>query len=175
MSFKCAYHPEREASEKCEECGKLICLECKTVYHSSVHGGSEHAYSVRYEFCPVCFYNKKIKKYGPSTMIESAIFVIGPIIFVIYLQSYEFLPALMRLQIWLILGGIAVGFGIYGFIYSPIKLKEFKRKKEEFLNGLEPLIKEEVIQKNFCPECGTRNEPDASICSYCGATIKKRA
>ncbi|MFX0040878.1 MAG: zinc-ribbon domain-containing protein [Promethearchaeota archaeon] len=26
----------------------------------------------------------------------------------------------------------------------------------------------------FCIECGNKVDPDASICSYCGATAKKR-
>jgi len=67
----CNYHPERTAVEKCERCGKLICLECKMVYHEtrsigrrpssglqSSFGSSTRRsyYDTRYEVCPVCFY-----------------------------------------------------------------------------------------------------------------------
>ena len=58
--LNCYYHPGRQASTKCEKCGKVICLECKTVYHetrSTGTGDSRSSYSVRREFCPVCFYD----------------------------------------------------------------------------------------------------------------------
>ncbi|MCG3217393.1 MAG: zinc-ribbon domain-containing protein [Candidatus Heimdallarchaeota archaeon] len=69
----CYYHPERTAVEKCEKCGKLICLECKMVFHATKSRGfssssglrSGHAssssrrsyYDVRHEVCPVCYFD----------------------------------------------------------------------------------------------------------------------
>ena len=49
--LNCHYHPNREASDKCEMCNRLICLECKMVFHGSY--GSNHK-----TYCPVCYERK---------------------------------------------------------------------------------------------------------------------
>ena len=42
-NINCYYHPNRNAIEKCELCGKTICLECKRVYRETrSHGTSDN-------------------------------------------------------------------------------------------------------------------------------------
>jgi len=171
MSLKCAYHPERDASEKCEKCGKVICLECKMVYHETHRGGTgerSYAYSVRHEYCPVCFYDRKIKTYGPQAKITATIFTIIVLImiFVIFNMMGDYFPLFFLLVI--------IPLDIYAFVYGPRKLKEFRYKKAEFLNSLtlgQP-VKGERLKESFCPECGNKLELNTSVCSYCGSVIE---
>lgn len=185
MSLKCAYHPEIEASDKCEKCGKVICLECKMVYHETIHhgtGDNSYAYSRRYELCPPCFYDRKIKKYGTTNMIGGIIGIIMISIFVGVSQtmmnpadmpsSFRFVGTLFLIIPILAIVGIVIGV----FIYGPIKLKDFKSKREEFWNGIKQVtsVQKEGAAPNFCIECGNKIDPDASICSYCGTPTKQK-
>ncbi|MHA1167878.1 MAG: hypothetical protein ACTSP4_10820 [Candidatus Hodarchaeales archaeon] len=56
-SARCFYHPDREAVEKCEKCGRLICLEDKMVYRTV---GTMDSDGRRYILCPIC-YNERQK------------------------------------------------------------------------------------------------------------------
>ncbi|MFX1502350.1 MAG: zinc-ribbon domain-containing protein [Promethearchaeota archaeon] len=185
MSLKCVYHPDREASDKCEKCGKVICLECKMVYHETIHhgtGDNSYAYSRQFDLCPPCFYDRKIKKYGTTNMIGGIIGIIFIIIFIGVSQtmmnspdmpsSFRFVKILLLIIPILMLIGIIIGV----FIYGPIKVKDFKSKRGEFWDSIKPMasIQKEEVTPKFCIECGNRIDPDASICSYCGSTIKKK-
>ena len=181
MSLKCYYHPEREAATKCEKCGKVICVECKMVYHKTVHRGTgddRYAYSERYEYCPVCYYDTEIKKYK-----NYSYGCIGVMIVFIIAEIFMFIPTGLYTPMMFIVGillsiGILISiiaFFILRFVYSPKKTAEFNAKKEEFLQSIKTptITKKEEITTNFCPECGTQVEPDASVCSYCGFIIKE--
>ncbi len=175
MSLKCHYHPEREAQSKCEKCGRVICVECKMVYHKTVHRGTgddRYAYSERYEYCPLCYYDTQIKKYKSYShgCIAFAIFFIIAAVF----MTGFFNPIIFTL----LSVGIVISLVLFvflRFVYSPKKTAEFNAKKEEFLQRTKtPTVsKKEEITTKFCPECGTRVEPDASVCSYCGFVIKE--
>jgi len=181
MSLKCFYHPEREAATKCEKCGKVICVECKMVYHKTVHRGTgddRYAYSERYEYCPVCYYDTEIKKYK-----NYSYGCIGVMIVFIIAAIFMFFPTGLYTPMMFVVG-ILLSLGIFisiiaffylRFVYSPKKTAEFNAKKEEFLQSIKTptSIKEEEITAKFCPECGTRVEPDYSVCSYCGFIIKE--
>ena len=182
MSLKCYYHPEREAQSKCEKCGKVICVECKMVYHKTVHRGTgddRYAYSERYEYCPVCYYDTHVKKYKnyPYPCIG---FII---IFIIAAISMTlFTPGIYNPMSFLVITLLSLGilisvvaFFYLRFVYSPKKTAEFNAKKEEFLQRTKTptITKKEEISTKFCPECGTRVEPDASVCSYCGFILKE--
>ena len=184
MSLKCAYHLEREASSKCEKCGKLICLECKMVYRQTVHGGSgdsSYAYSKRYEYCPVCYYDAKAKIYKYSSIV--GFFTIGMLIFMLFVVflptsplSYSHPAMYIPLIIISIMLAIAVIVVVYlHFIRRPKKVGELDAKKEEFLRSIKTPTKniDEEEMGFFCTECGNKIDPDASICSYCGRTVKK--
>ncbi len=184
MSLNCYYHPEREAISKCENCGIILCLECKMVYRRVIRrgtGDSSYTYSERYDYCPICFYDKKIKKHGLGKMIKAIIVTIIIIVMISvvndlispFMGYYFYMMNFFFVTLPLI---IMVGFNIYVFIYSPIKLREIKRKKEQILNSLKtitPLGQERVATK-FCSECVISIDPEVSFCSYCGTTIKIR-
>ena len=36
LGNKCYYHPSRVALTKCEHCGEMICVECRTIYRGDV-------------------------------------------------------------------------------------------------------------------------------------------
>lgn len=174
MSLKCYYHPERDASTKCEKCGKMICLECKTVYHVSYTSGSKehrHTSTSRYVYCPVCFYDQKINAYGPKAKMSVAIFsTIGIAMFGI---PSIFDPMVSVILLIFILVMIPLNISI--FVYNPRKAIGFEIKKAEFLNSLKTMqpVKEERVKELFCSECGNKLEPDVSVCSYCGTVIEK--
>ena len=46
----CFYHPNREATQKCSKCGKLICLECQTTVRSTTSSNVIH----ERVYCPEC-------------------------------------------------------------------------------------------------------------------------
>ena len=174
MSLKCYYHPEREAQSKCEKCGKVICVECKMVYHRTVHRGTgddRYAYSERYEYCPICYYDTQIKKsksYSYGCIAFAIFFIVAAVFMTGFFNPIIFTLLLVGVVISLVL------FVILRFVYSPKKTAEFNAKKEEFLQRTKKpsVTKKEEITK-FCPECGTRVETDASVCSYCGFVIKE--
>jgi len=170
--LNCFYHPEREANTKCEKCGKIICLECKTVYrvsHSSGTGDHRRTYTSRYEYCPVCFYDQKIKSYGPQA--KKGAFTLTTILLVIIFVSVVFMDTYFSLFFLIILIPLDISILVYG----PRKVKESEIKKAEFLNSLKTVqpVKEEPLKFLLCPECGSQLEPEVSECSYCGSLIKE--
>ncbi|MFX1409048.1 MAG: zinc-ribbon domain-containing protein [Promethearchaeota archaeon] len=178
MSLNCYYHPEREASTKCEKCGKIICLECKMVYHETYYRGTgddRYAYTKRYEYCPVCYYDTQIKKHK-----RSSIGFIFLTIMLLFMLGFMFFFNFADIQIFIMFLSIGITISIVAFIYMqfiriPKKVEEVETKKEEFLRStkIPKPIKEEEIPPKFCPECGTSIESGASICSYCGFVVKE--
>jgi len=184
MSLKCYFHPEREATSKCEKCGKLICLECKLVYHETYTGGSKdtsYAYSKRYEYCPFCYYETKIKKYKINSiglLCAAITFVFMLVFYITFTLPTGFFHPTLYIPVIIISIGIiitTIAFFFRQFIQTPKKVDEIETKIEEFLKSIgTPInIKEEGVISKFCPECGTTLESGASICSYCGYIIKE--
>ncbi|MFX0181020.1 MAG: zinc-ribbon domain-containing protein [Candidatus Hodarchaeota archaeon] len=180
MSLKCFYHPEREASSKCEQCEKLICLECKMVYHQVVHGGSSNAYTKRYEYCPICYYDTQIKKSKINLIggvIALSVLIISFFIFTFTLPEIAFSYPATYIPIGFLLALIIIGSLIFGYLQlvrKPKKVNQFNLKKEEFLKSVQaPLFKKET-KSTFCSECGNKIDSKASFCSYCGTTLNNR-
>ncbi|MFX0040879.1 MAG: B-box zinc finger protein [Promethearchaeota archaeon] len=148
MSLKCAYHPEREASAKCEKCGKVICLECKIVNHKTIHGGSKdhsYAYNRSYEVCTICYYDRKTNTYGNRAKIIGGITIVFLIIYIAFdltmfnLIGIPGVPSIFYIFdiIFLLVPIVIIVVIIYlMFIYGPKKVEEFKSKKEDFLNSI---------------------------------------
>jgi hypothetical protein len=184
MSLKCVYHPEREASEKCEKCGKLICLECKMAYHLTYHSGTgdnSYSYSRRIELCPLCYYERKITLFGKqSKKIGAGTIIASIMLFVVSLIMFDFRPGMPSIMltmdiIFLLIPIIIIAITLYMiFIYSPKKVGEFKIKREDFVNSIKKnlSIQKDKTLGRFCIECGKKIDLDASICSYCGATVE---
>lgn len=139
MSLNCYYHPKREANTECENCGKSICVLCKMVFHKYERIGTRQY--KRHEYCPICFYDKSIKKISVhailialgfttffSVILILIIFPLGEMLSSKYGISFLFPIIISVLPI--------IGANIYAFIYVPIKIKGFKTKKKRFLKSI---------------------------------------
>ncbi len=83
----CFYHSDRQAVEKCERCGRLLCLEDKIKKnYTRNEGTSEHSNYVHYSviLCPLCDINQELKTrknmLNPLGLIFASFFVIIPFI-----------------------------------------------------------------------------------------------
>ena len=90
-SFHCHYHPNREATEKCEICNEMICLECvRSLEIRQNRGRSSYTYTKK--VCPICYDDYYINQ-GPGQNIVGVIF---PIFFIIVaaslVSSFENIP-----------------------------------------------------------------------------------
>ncbi|MFX1554308.1 MAG: B-box zinc finger protein [Promethearchaeota archaeon] len=179
MSLKCAYHPDREAITKCEKCGKLICVECKTVVHDT-HIGKDSSYSTRHEICVACKYDREISHFGFGFSVIPFLMIIAFLLIFIGITTYANINMphfnLIALPI---IGTIALVIISAYFIYwMTVKRKrgilKAKIEKEEYLKKLIqlPSKKDDTPSKMFCPECGGEISSDDIICSHCGSTIK---
>ncbi len=82
--IKCYFHPERNAVEKCEECGKFVCVECKYNFkkkHTHRTGKTSSVYYTHHELCPQCYANA-IESDGNS--MKAALPCFGYIIFLMF-------------------------------------------------------------------------------------------
>jgi len=180
MSLKCVYHPDREASTKCEKCGKLICLECKQTF-TTTHGTEDSRYSVRHEYCQVCYYDYKIKsaKYTPVVCVISILFFIISLIMInTFISNTDFSPEDLSTPILIMYAGLFISIivSIYLLlVYRPKKIALYENKKQIFLTstGKSPSSKEAKPIEKFCSECGNKLEPGVSVCSYCGVFIEE--
>jgi len=164
MSLKCYYHPDREATTKCEKCEKMLCIECKK-QNSVTHGAGESQYATQHEFCMPCYCDNEMEKYAPPGRRAQIALIILPIIdliFIILFFNYGFgliAPSLF-------FGVLSLAAVISYFKkrkISPVKLAELKAKKENFFKILQ--------SGGFCPECGNKVETGIAICPSCGYDI----
>jgi uncharacterized membrane protein len=176
MSLKCYYHPEIDAETKCEDCGKYLCLECKQVL-IEVHGSSDRRYSTRHELCPICYYDRQIRKYSRNPKISLIMWILFSIPFIAITFSWSSVPG--NPMGFVVIFFIA--FAIFMYIWlifvvvyrAPRKIDRFKREREAFINNLSGSHVELRSIKRFCTECGKEIHPDDSVCSHCGQLIEE--
>lgn len=168
MALKCYYHPDREATVKCEICGKLVCVECK-MFLKRMQGAGNSRHVIRYEVCPLCYYDKMTKGYGNRAKLFAFIFTIPSIVFIIISLASIIFPFMAIFGV----ATIAI-LWIYALYYAPKKRDEFEQKRRDFLQGLEDYnsIKKDQQLERRCNNCGAKVDPSASICSYCGMDLK---
>ena len=157
--LNCYYHPERNAIAECEKCGKSICLECNMIFREK-NG---------HDYCIVCYYDKKIKRYSTSRIMKELTFFILVLVSIIAIlfTSRNFQPTFSILIYPIIIVSLIILFYIYmSLIGGPKKIAKFKTKKYKFLNSLN--LPSPVI---YCPECGEKLDTDTQICTYCGNVI----
>lgn len=171
MSVKCYYHPDRDATTKCENCEKMICVECKKAYHVT-HGVKDNHYATQHDLCQLCYYDIEMKKYSFSPRgyyIPISILVAADVIFIIL-----FLVALLHfgnfffaILIPFFSGLLFIFLCLYTYFRDkkrhPEEFAKLKSKKENFLKSLK--------SGNICPECGNKVETSISICPSCGSNI----
>ncbi|MHA1585414.1 MAG: hypothetical protein ACTSWL_09175 [Promethearchaeota archaeon] len=51
----CFYHPDRKAVDRCENCGKMLCLECKRMDHQVKGVSFDERYESTRVLCPECY------------------------------------------------------------------------------------------------------------------------
>ena len=175
MSLKCYYHPNREAITKCENCEKMICIECKKPI-SVTHGVQESRYATQHDFCMPCYYDSEMKNYDFSPRgyyIFASIVAMSVVIFIILALISAFSEIEGKIA-------LVITFSVFTFISTvlflsalksffknkgrfPVMLAELKTKKENFLKTLR--------SSNVCPECGNKIEVGFSICPSCGYNL----
>ena len=156
MSLNCHYHPGREATEKCDHCGKLLCLECKRVYqytYSEEDSFGDSTFSdttyhyMRYELCPECKFNVELSRYNSklALVISSIITIFVSIILIALLAmhylvfnfppdyvgpgTFAFIPILIIALVWIIT--------VYRIRVSyPRAREKIYRKKDKFLKSV---------------------------------------
>ncbi|MFX1237072.1 MAG: B-box zinc finger protein [Promethearchaeota archaeon] len=176
QTLNCNYHPKRQANAKCEKCGKLICLECKMVYHQSHSSGSDDDYDVyytRHEFCTPCYYDQRIKakKLSFLAFTVASIMTTLMIFFFGIGSGYFIIPiTIIALLIGLILLVIGI---LYRIKIIPKKLAIWEKKKEEFFEALSGSKSSQApLIKKSCSLCGKEIQEDEEICENCGTKIE---
>ena len=211
----CHYHPERKAKEKCEKCGKLICLECEMVFHqtrsrsSSTSTGfrsgsrsTRSSYNVRYEVCPVCYYELQEETVSASKapmMLGIGFMIVFMLIFFTSFLPFvnEFndvsdetggspmSPMFMILPIFMMLiipGAVIIFFILRINVVGPKKASEARANKEAFLKSVGQNQSDHYgssqgssrmnKSSGFCSYCGGELEPDDRFCLVCGKERK---
>ena len=199
MSINCFYHPDREAYDTCELCGKPVCVECKrTLIQTRMSYKSSSAFlSVPREVCPECYYDGQIKETFPKSAVFiyslvslSFTLLIVMIIFMeITIRSIGGFPAgmptpamfLFIFIIPIIVGGVIVIYMV--FISRPKRKALLIKEKDEFLRSVGFEISESSLDSsssisirkkniNICPNCGEKIEPADRFCNDCGTRLK---
>ncbi len=185
----CYYHPSREAMDKCESCGKLICVECKNVYrYRRSSGTSDHRryYYMSQELCTPCFCDANIKgakmtKYQPFLMLIPIVFM--GIMFMFISGNIGSMGVLSNILPMMILPVfiVLIPFGIIFLVLlrnsllSPKKEAEFNMRKQEFFNnisvpsGAPASVPVHSSAPAYCKQCGSNLDPDEKFCSQCGS------
>lgn len=174
--LNCSYHLNRQANAKCEKCGKLICLECKMIFHqshTSGYGEDSYTYSTRHEFCTPCYYDMRMK--ADKMMVK----VFIPFSFMVILMtiiSGVFLEFLLIGIIGLLVGLILLIVVIlYRLIIIPKKMARWEKKKQEFIDSLSSSKTSQASPiKKFCTLCGKEIQEDEEICENCGTKIESK-
>lgn len=173
MSVKCNYHPEREATTKCEKCGKFICLECRTAIHR-YHGTTDSSYSTRHEICIPCYYDTKLERYSFNlrpTYICFGVLVIGILIFLILDQTiglhFDNSPIGPFTIVMFFISGVFLILLILFFRNKkrvPVIYAELTRQKKHWLSTGKT--------DRICPNCGNNVEVGIYRCPSCSSKIK---
>ncbi len=192
QGYRCAYHPDREAVTKCEQCGALICLECKSIYRRRYHSShNHHSYSTRYELCPICYEEKVRKANNPLFLIFPCAFLVvfmGIVSTMFAGFSGSFIGGFGL--IFIIVPIIMAGVLLYQFLVKgPQQKREAEEKKNRILQGRSPssfersrsstyassslnetrsVTSNSTGKKIYCQQCGHELDPNSSFCSNCG-------
>lgn len=77
QQYECYYHENVQAVEKCEKCGRYLCINCKYLH---VERDSDSNPTSSHVLCPVC---EKLIKINQDNSIQWCIGIIAPIIILI--------------------------------------------------------------------------------------------
>jgi len=192
-NLNCHFHPYRDAIGKCEQCGKLLCVECKNIYrrrHSTGSGDHISYYYNQQELCTPCFYDEKIKRYHPAGYICLILFgfiFLGASIFM-FNESIDFMNSWMSAtndpspsilpfftSIFIIVAIGLIAFGIISLINAPKKVKELEAKKKvfyEMISSSDKARESSYLKYKYCSLCGSQDDLNAKYCSNCGGELE---
>ncbi|NHI94041.1 MAG: zinc-ribbon domain-containing protein [Candidatus Lokiarchaeota archaeon] len=194
MTVNCYYHPDREAINKCENCGKLLCVECKQVLHRTYSRGSyssqgryshSHYYSINYDLCPECYYDAQIAATSPKMCIIS--FVI--------LAVFASIMMGMMIGVDVMINSITPGFSNFSmptpgmFIFIPILIIvvggviifyiafiSYPKKRQQFISEKEEFLKSIGLENYNPPRTESSGSEyqinNVNICPNCGEKIE---
>ena len=172
MNKKCENHPEIDAVSKCEECDKPICARCMKRFNIT-HGSGKDKYSTSHVYCRVCFHNlgKRASKTSPLIPL---LFIV-PFLLIILIISISmifvfpfFVPVMLIVPVFIVVIMVCIIIGMIKSYTRSKKLAESKVMEEENKKLTNLPIR---AQNKTCQDCGKINDPDASICSYCGTDL----
>jgi hypothetical protein len=166
-NFKCSYHPEIDAIDKCQKCNTAICLDCKKSF-------VDH-HLVRLKVCPVCYYDLQVKYISASARTNRfiGILFLGTVLFS---SLFFFLPLTLDIEG----GGIGVIFALLvsltpavllffltykTFFKDPVTVEDMLAKKADFLSSLSPSSSK---SSGFCSYCDEEIELGDRFCPSCG-------
>ncbi|MHA2176191.1 MAG: hypothetical protein ACXACP_14390 [Candidatus Hodarchaeales archaeon] len=197
--FSCRYHQNRNAIDKCENCGAYLCLECKNIFRDSYTDSRTDYYSNKFQsssrdsgviLCPKCYFDRQEVDVNASRRMS----LFFPIMFfVIFFGGFIFLMFFLFTSI----GSqgssfptIVIFFPIMfiGFIAIIIlvSFRQFSHRKPRFP------YKRKMIQNTFyqpgnrasrynnefhlrsdpfCNRCGSKTEYGEKYCSNCGMAL----
>lgn len=194
----CYYHENRKAIGHCERCSRLVCLECQRKYrvrHS--RGRYHHGYVERYEYCPICYYNRKESPGASCVLLFPlcflSIFIIVPISTGMFMEVPVFSLVFISIPT-LIAASILYSLCIYG----PKERERAHHEKLAFMKevGLDDNYNKGTPQTEqprseyretlttanrfYCAQCGKNLQVGIKFCPNCGdstademATLKK--
>ncbi|MFX1503874.1 MAG: B-box zinc finger protein [Promethearchaeota archaeon] len=173
MSVKCYYHPDREATTRCEKCEKMICVECRKSYHVT-HGVNDSRYATQHDLCFPCYYDIEMEKYSFSarsyyipisilTVVDVILIVIAIVLVQLSGESFFFFPFGIPFFSGLLFILLCLRTYFRDKKRHPEEFAKLKEKKENFFKTLE--------SGNLCPECGSKVELGVSVCPSCGSNI----
>jgi len=180
---KCKYHQDQDAISKCEDCGALVCLECKNIYrpmYSTNH--SRRRYGYRYELCPECYAERLEKTKNPFSLIFITVFI--AIFLGVASQGLSDAPGGFTAMFIIVPVFMLGSVGYYYFIKFPQMREDAKQRRNKALVALSKASsykpeqssnKKERSHKTtdstmFCQQCGHPLDPNENFCSNCGDT-----
>lgn len=175
----CKYHPNANAIDKCEDCHKSICLDCKRTFRIN-HSGNNNSqgYVETITVCPVCYCGRvQNKSIGGHLfqVIFGIVFALGP---VMMMGGVGNMPPffILFISIFVIAGLSLAGKGIKDIIVLPGEKHKAQKECDEFLDSLKykaPKKQGSYYQHRkqgylFCQQCGNKMDFNAEFCPACG-------
>ena len=177
-TLKCHFHQARNAISKCEDCGKILCIECKQIYtqtHHSGTGDNRRVFYTQHELCPPCLYDRKIKNLNPKQFLIPI--MMGVLLICISLPLFIIMMMIALIPFNIIFVIIGIGLIVYGRkkrSSTPQKIDKLRAEKEDFYKLISSLEFEQIslnLGYKICPNCDSKEELNTQYCSECGIEL----
>jgi hypothetical protein len=179
--IKCYYHKNRTAVDKCEECGKYLCVECKqniSHAHTRSSGKTSSTYYTHHILCPDCAVQDIGKQNNPIGGVFTCLIFIIFVIVVTSVSSSDGFGIPPFFIGWLAFMGIIL---LCSMLYKfAIKAPEEKKKAVEIQKKAHQALKiskddekkDDEVKKEqialYCKFCGAPIDENSQSCKFCG-------